>query len=43
MSMSSINPSTNDLIQRKISGFIYKNIIPLRKELRAQEQKEREE
>ena len=43
MSMSSINPSTNDPIQRKISGFIYKNIIPLRKELRAQEQREREE
>ena len=41
--MSSINAGTNDITQEKITGFIYKNIEPLRKELRAQEQKKREE
>ena len=41
--MSSINAGTNDITQEKNTGFIYKNIEPLRKELRAQEQKKREE
>ena len=40
--MSNLNAETNDIIQEKITGFIYKNIEHLRKELKAQEQKKRE-